>query len=100
MEDFQDEKVRCTLSIPSLVSATKSALKDFKYESNEESSNSIEGTEEAYRGKKFPHARSMLYIPPLVTATTSASKSFEDESNENSPNSAMWVKSFGPPLFL
>ena len=62
-EDCQDEKVRRTLSIPSLVSATKSALKGFKDESNKESSNSIEGTEEAYRGKKFPRARSTLSIP-------------------------------------
>jgi len=57
VEDCQDEKVRRTLSIPSLVSATKSALKDFRDESNEESSNFIEGTEEAYWGKKFLHAR-------------------------------------------
>jgi len=49
-------QVQRTFSIPSLVSATKSALKDFR-ESNEESSNSIEGTEEAYWGKKFLHAR-------------------------------------------
>jgi len=63
------------LSIPSLVTATKSALKSFKDESNENSSNSVEGMEEAYVGKKFRRTRSELSIPSLVKSTKIVLKS-------------------------
>jgi len=63
------------LSIPSLVTATKSALKSFKDKSNENSSNSVEGMEEAYVGKKFRRIRSELSIPSLVKSTKTALKS-------------------------
>jgi len=55
--------------------ATKSALKSFKDESNKNSSNSVEGMEEAYVGKKFRRIRSELSIPSLVKSTKTALKS-------------------------
>jgi len=56
-------------------------------QSREEILNSIEGTEKAYWGKKFPHARSELSIPSLVMYSISALKRLKDESNGKSWNS-------------